>query len=407
MPRNSTPLTGSTFRRTQYKTLLLRLQEARRFIQVLAGPRQSGKTTIARQVLEGMKTPAHYASADEPTLRGTPWIEQQWETARLQAAKSGRRGAVLVLDEIQKIPGWSVTVKRLWDADTTTRVPLRVVVLGSAPLLIQQGLTESLAGRFEVIPVTHWSFLEMQEAFGWSLEQYIYFGGYPGSAALVKDRERWAHYVVDSLIETTISRDILLMTRVDKPALLRQLFQVGSSYSGQIISYQKLVGQLQDAGNTTTLAHYLELLHGAGMLAGLRKYSGKQLRQRASSPKLLVLNTALMSAQSHFPLEEARRQPDLWGRLVESAIGAHLVNDSVGTAVQVFYWREGAKEVDFIVQRGKSITAIEVKSGRKRENLAGIDSFGKRFRPQRKLLVGTDGIPLEEFLSSPSSDWLR
>jgi hypothetical protein len=247
----------------------------------------------------------------------------------------------------------------------------------------------------------------MKDAFGWSVEQYIFYGGYPGSASLIQDHNRWAQYVVHSLIETTISRDILLMTRVDKPALLRQLFQLGSSSSGQIVSYQKLVGQLQDAGNTTTLAHYLELLHGAGMLAGLKKYSGKQIRQRASSPKLLVLNTALMSAQVDIPFAQVKHQPDLWGRLVESCVGAHLVNGSVGTPLRVCYWREGAKEVDFILQQGKSLTAVEVKSGRQRESLAGIDAFRKRYRPQRTLLVGSGGIPLEEFLSLPPSRWLE
>ncbi|MBM4160867.1 MAG: ATP-binding protein [Ignavibacteria bacterium] len=395
------------FKRPQFKILLARLQEPRRFIQVLAGPRQSGKTTIAQQVVEALKIPSHYASADEPALRATAWIDQQWESARLLTAKTNRAGAVLLLDEIQKIPGWSETVKRLWDADTKNKVPLRVALLGSAPLLVQQGLTESLAGRFEIIPVTHWSFIEMKGAFGWSVEEFIYYGGYPGSASLIRDHERWTQYIVHSLIETTISRDILLMTRVDKPALLRRLFQLGCSSSGQIVSYQKLVGQLQDAGNTTTLAHYLELLHGAGMLAGLKKYSGKQIRQRASSPKLLVLNTALISAQVDAPLAQARRQPDLWGRLVESSVGAHLVNGCVGSALRVFYWREGGKEVDFILQQGKALTAVEVKSGRERESLAGIDAFSNRYRPRRKLLVGSGGIALEEFLSLSPSRWLE
>ena len=396
----------STFRRAQSKTLLLRLREPRRFIQVLAGPRQSGKTTIARQVSETLTIPVHYASADEPTLQGTAWIEQQWETARVLSGKQARGEGVLVLDEIQKIPGWSETVKRLWDADTTKKHRLKVVLLGSAPLLVQRGLSESLAGRFEIIPVQHWSYQEMKEAFGWNLEQFLYFGGYPGSAALIEDFDRWARYIVDSLIETTISRDILLMTRVDKPALLRQLFQLGCTYSGQIVSFQKLVGRLQDAGNTTTLAHYLELLQGAGMLCGLQKFSGKQLRQRGSSPKLLVLNTALMSAQSHLTLHTAKLDHELWGRIVESTVGAHLVNASVGTNVQVFYWREGTKEVDFVLKEGKSVTAIEVKSGRRRENVQSLDSFMSLYRPKRVLLVGTGGIPLDEFLESLPSDWL-
>jgi uncharacterized protein len=383
--------------RPQYKALLKRLQEPRRFVQVLAGPRQSGKTTLARQVMDALKLPTRYASADEPALKSTTWIEQQWEAARMALSESEAAGGILILDEIQKIPGWSETMKRLWDADSRKKIPLRVVVLGSAPLLIQKGLTESLAGRFEVIPVTHWSFTEMRSAFGWSLDQYIYFGGYPGAAALIDDRDRWAQYILHSLIETTISRDILLMTRVDKPALLRQLFHLGCSYSGQVVSYQKLVGQLQDAGNTTTLAHYLDLLQGAGMLAGLQKYAGNELRRRGSSPKLLVLNTAFISAQSHITISEAKRQPDFWGRLVESAVGAHLINGSVGTPMRVHYWREASDEVDFILHRGKWTTALEVKSGRRRESLSGIAKFAELYRPQRKLLVGTDGMPLEEF----------
>lgn len=393
----------AAFRRMQYKILLQRLQEPRRFIQVLAGPRQSGKTTIAQQVVDALKFPTRYASADEPGLKGTSWIEQQWEVARLTVSETDPQAAILVLDEIQKIPGWSETIKRLWDADSRRKIPLRVAVLGSAPLLIQKGLTESLAGRFEIIPVTHWSFTEMRSAFGWSLDQYIYFGGYPGSAALINDRERWAEYILHSLIETTISRDILLMTRVDKPALLRQLFQLGCSYSGQVVSYQKLVGQLQDAGNTTTLAHYLGLLHGAGMLAGLQKYAGNELRRRGSSPKLLVLNTAFISAQSDVALDDAKRQPDLWGRLVESAVGAHLINGSVGTPLRVHYWREASGEVDFILRKGKWTTAIEVKSGRRRDSLAGIARFAELYRPQRKVLVGTDGVPLEQFFGLPPS----
>jgi predicted AAA+ superfamily ATPase len=396
-----------SFKRPQVKVLQARLGEPRKFIQVLAGPRQSGKTTLATQVAESLKVPVHYASADEPALRGTTWIEQQWGAARSKLTQTRVSGVVLVLDEIQKIPGWAETTKRLWDQDTRQKTPLQLVLLGSAPLLIQQGLTESLAGRFEVIPLTHWFYTEMREAFGWTLEQYVYYGGYPGSASLIDDQDRWSRYIVDSLIETTVSRDILLMTRVDKPALLRQLFQLGCAYSGQIVSYQKLVGQLQEAGNTTTLANYLGLLSGAGMLTGLQKYSGKRLRQRSSSPKLLVLNTALMSAQSDLGLNDTIKQPDLWGRLLESCVGAHLVNSSVGTPVKVFYWREGIREVDFVVQKGKRLVAIEVKSGRHRESVAGIETFARAHRPQQKLLVGGDGIPVEKFLSIPISHWLE
>jgi predicted AAA+ superfamily ATPase len=395
------------FKRSVYNILLTRLQEPRRFLQVLAGPRQTGKTTLARQVTEALPMPAHYASADEPTLRDRAWMEQQWNLGRLKTREVEKGlGAALVLDEIQKIPDWSAVVKRLWDEDTATDTPLKVVLLGSSPLLLQRGLTESLAGRFEILPVTHWSFAEMRAAFGWTLEQFLYFGGYPGAAALIDDPPRWSRYIVDSLIETTLSRDILLLTRVDKPALLRRLFQLGCDYSGQVLSYQKMLGQLQDAGNTTTLAHYLDLLSGAGMLAGLPKFSGARVRQRASSPKLQVLNTALVTAQSGRTPESARRDLDFWGRLVESAVGAHLLNTAAGAPIQVFYWRERNQEVDFILRSGETLVALEVKSGRRRERLSGLGAFSRAFGPHRKWLVGGQGIPLEEFLLTPASGWI-
>lgn len=395
------------YHRPMYHTLMKRLREPRRFIQVLAGPRQTGKTTIVRQVGDESLIPVHYASADEPTLQSRAWIEQQWEAGRLLAGDTeGKGGALLVLDEIQKVTGWSEVVKRLWDKDTRNKMALRVVLLGSAPLLIQRGLTESFAGRFETIPVVHWSYVEMREAFGWDLDRFIYFGGYPGAADLIADRQRWSRYIIDSLIETTISRDILLLTRVDKPALLRRLFQLGCSYSGQILSYQKMTGQLQDAGNTTTLAHYLELLAGSGMLTGLHKFAAHRVRERASSPKLQVLNTALITAQSQLAFDEARKDRGFWGRLVESAVGAHLINSAAGTGVELFYWRERSREVDFVLRSGKTVVAIEVKSGSSKEGLPGMDVFEKIFKPKRKLLVGEDGIPLEKFMRTPAEEWI-
>ncbi len=395
------------YKRPIYQTLLKRVREPRRFIQVLAGPRQVGKTILARQVIDEVTIPSHYASADEPTLRDRNWIEDQWDLARLKITSDKRtKEALLVLDEVQKVTAWSEVVKRLWDEDTAARRRLKVVLLGSSPLLIQKGLTESLAGRFEIIPATHWSYAEIRDAFGWSHDQFIYFGGYPGAAELIEDEERWRRYIIDSLIETTISRDIMLLTRVDKPALLRRLFQLACDYSGQVISYQKMLGQLQDAGNTTTLAHYLELLSGAGMVVGLPKYSGGRARQRGSSPKLQVMNTALMTAPSSIPFGQAQEDRDFWGRLVESAVGAHLVNALRGTSAEVFYWRERNREVDFVVKSGRVIVAIEVKSGSSKQVLPGMDALGKEFKISRKLLVGGDGIPIEEFLLKPITEWL-
>lgn len=395
------------YQRPIYKTLWTRLHEPRRFMQVLAGPRQTGKTTLARQVTDALDRPVHRASADEPTLQDRAWLRQQWDIGRLRAEQApGPEGAVLVLDEIQKISGWSEVVKRLWDEDTDAGRPLQVVLLGSAPWQVRQGPSESLAGRFEMIPVTHWSFAEMRDAFGWSLDRYLYFGGYPGSAPLIDDEERWRRYILDSLVETTISRDVLLMARVEKPALLRQLFQLGCAYSGQVLSYNKMLGQLQDAGNTTTLAHYLELLAAAGMVTGLRKFSGGEVRKRASSPKLQVLNTALMSALSGRSFETVREDRSSWGRLTESAVGAHLLNSAAGTSIEVGYWRERNHEVDFVLSEGPSVVGIEVKSGQSGEGTAGMQRFAERFSPKRVLLVGAQGIPLEEFLTLPASDWV-
>jgi len=394
------------FTRIQYGKLHPRLKEKRKFIQVLSGPRQCGKTTLACQVSSALKIETHFVTADSPVPYNSTWVEQQWETARVLAKKSSK-GAIIILDEIQKVTGWSEVIKKLWDEDTAAKTNLKALILGSAPLLIQHGLTESLAGRFELVPLAHWSFSEMRDAFGWNLDQYIYFGGYPGPAKLIKDEERWSKYIHDSLIETTISRDILLLTRIDKQALLRQLFRLGVHYSCQIVSYQKLLGQLQDAGNTTTLANYLELLSGAGMLTGLQKYSGSQIRQRSSSPKFLALNNALITAQSEYSFNEARKNTDFWGRLVETAVGSHLLNATTGLKLKVMYWREGAKEVDFILQNGSKIFALEVKSGRVRESLAGLDSFSKQYKTKKIMLVGKSGISVEVFLSTPAVEWFE
>ena len=387
--------------------LATRLAEPRRFLHVVAGPRQVGKTTLVQQVLAESDRPSVFVSADEPALRDTAWLAAQWERARLAAKAGGKGGAVLALDEVQKVSGWSEAVKRLWDEDTRARLPLRVVLLGIAPLLVQRGLTESLAGRFEILHVPHWSFAEMRAAFGCSLDQYLYFGGYPGAAALMSDPPRWRRYLLDALVETTIARDVLLLTRVDKPALLRRLFELGCQYSGQVLSYTKMVGQLQDAGNTTTLAHYLDLLAGAGMLRGIPKFAGAAVRSRGSSPKLQVFNTALLTAQAGLTPAEAFADREYWGRLTESAVGAHLANAAACGVCELFYWRVGNREVDFVLRAGRKLVAIEVKSGRAPTAPPGLGAFSAAFRPKRTLLVGGDGAPVEEFLSRPVADWLQ
>lgn len=387
-------------KRKSFEVLLKRLQEPRRFIQSLIGPRQVGKTTLALQVADELKRPSRYVTADLAPLQDISWLRQQWDIARELAKSEGK--ALLIVDEIQKILHRLDIVKLLWDQDTASGINLTVLILGSSPWLMQKGLTESLAGRFEVIPVTHWSFTEMHESFGWSLERYLYFGGYPGAAPLADEENptRWINYINDSIIETTISRDILLMSQVNKPVLLRRLFQLGCNYSGQILSYNKMLGELQDAGNSTTLAHYVELLAGAGLLTGLQKFANQSVRRKGSSPKFAVYDTALLSAQSGKSFLEAMSDRIYLGRLVESAVGAHLLNSIRGTQIELFYWREGDKEVDFVLQLGEKLIAIEVKTGQESIRHSGIDSFVKQFNPKRILLVGDQGVPIKAFLST-------
>lgn len=383
------------YKRAVYPNLEKRLHEKRKFIQVLMGPRQVGKTTLITQLLERTKLPHHFASADSVPNSNASWLVQQWELARFKCGKK-QTDFLLVIDEIQKLDNWSETVKNLWDEDTKLKNPIKVVLLGSSRLLLQQGLTESMAGRFETTYLGHWSYTEMKKAFNWSAEQYIYFGGYPGSAELIKDESRWKKYVADFLIETSISKDILMLTRVEKPALMRRLFELGCLHSGQILSYTKILGQLTDAGNTTTLAHYLQLLNTAGLLGGIDKYADS-IRQRNSSPKFQVHNTALIGAQSEISYEETTQKPELWGRMVESAIGAHLLNTSLQSDFELYYWRHREHEVDFVIKKGKKLIGLEVKIGNK-NNTTGMQAFQKEFKPAKVLLIGPKGLHWKEFL---------
>ncbi|MDX2285133.1 MAG: ATP-binding protein [Bacteroidia bacterium] len=356
-----------------------------------------GKTTLARQLLTHISQPGYFLSADAVPDSSHSWLEQQWEAARQRLLHSGAPFALLVIDEIQKVPNWPEAVKAQWDADTWNNVPLKVVLLGSSRLLLQQGLTESLMGRYELTYLGHWQFREMEAAFGLSAAEYVWYGGYPGAAQLIGDEQRWKSYIRDAIIEPSISRDILMLNRVDKPALLRRVFELGCLYSGQIVSYSKLLGQLQDAGNTTTLAHYLELLDTAGLLGGLAKYGGGLIRQRASSPKFQVHNLALLTALHPALLEEAQQQPELWGRLVESAVGTHLLNAARQQHLQLWYWREGNDEVDFILEHRGLTIALEVKSGAAGSR-RGLEIFRKRFQPHKVLITGSSGLPWDELL---------
>jgi predicted AAA+ superfamily ATPase len=386
------------FERPHKQVLADRLEnEKRKFIQVVYGPRQVGKTTLISQFARQTRKPVHYASADAVISPQGIWITQQWESARFLLQGSGNLEAILIIDEVQKIGNWSETVKKEWDEDSLRGLNIKVVLLGSSRLLLQKGLSESLAGRYESIYVGHWTYPEIETAFGLTSDQFVWFGGYPGPAELIKQEERWKRYILDSLIEPGISRDILLLTRVDKPALLRRLFELGCTYSGQILSFNKIMGQLADAGNTTTLAHYLYLLDTSGMLKGLEKFSPGMLRQRSSSPKFQVHNTALITALQHRGFKEVRTQPDLWGRWIESAIGAHLLNRSLERGYRLYYWRHRNDEVDFVIEFMDRIIGIEVKSGRS-EKTPGMAAFKQKYHPHKILMVGNQGIPWQDFL---------
>lgn len=384
-------------KRSQLQLVVGRIKEERRFMQVLAGPRQVGKTTLVLQLLEEPGIQGFYVAADDISGIGLAWIEMQWETARQRMKLAGTDSYVLIIDEIQKIPNWSETVKRLWDSDSRENIPLHVILLGSSRLLLQTGMTESLAGRYETMYISHWSLAEMREAFGWSADQYAWYGGFPGAASLISDETRWKNYVSNSLAETSISRDILMMSRVDKPALMRRLFGLGCSYSGQMLSFTKILGQLLDAGNTTTLSHYLDLLDSAGLLGGLEKFSRDTVRKRSSSPKFQVHNTAFVSALHPLDFEMIVKEREKWGRIVESAVGAHLINNAYSQGYSLFYWREGNYEVDFVLEHKGRVVALEVKSGHSLRT-AGMVQFRKHYPDSKIMLVGKDGIPWEEFL---------
>ena len=390
--------------RKQFGTLKERILEPRKFMQVVAGPRQVGKSTLVGQVLEQVSIAHVTEVADGVDPKDSDWIHRIWEAARATMMIRGLEEYLLVIDEVQKIENWSEMVKREWDADTRNRLNLKVVLLGSSRLLLKKGLTESLAGRYELIRMPHWNLQEMRDAFGVTLDEYLYFGGYPGPAHMIKDERRWRKYIKDSLVAPAIEKDVIMTSNIYKPALMKQLFELGCSYSAEILSLTKLMGQLQDAGNVTTLAGYLEILDECALLTALQKYAKDEARKRGSIPKYQVYNNALLTAYKGRDFVTDRTDTKAWGRWVESAVGAHLLSMADELDYKVYYWREPSrnkdendKEVDFIIDNGGEITAIEVKSGRRGMN-AGLPDFVEAFKPKRSFVVGTGGVSIEDFL---------
>ncbi len=388
------------YHRPSFRILASRLQEPRRFMQIVQGPRQVGKTTLVGQALEAWRGRFVSAAADTPAPPDSSWILRHWDMARELHDRTGR-AVVLALDEVQKVHRWAEVVKGCWDEDGSRKRDIRVVLLGSSAFLMQHGLSESLAGRFETLFLGHWGFAEMREAFGLAVEEYVYFGGYPAAAALRGDETRFKDYIRNSLIEPVLSRDVLANARIEKPALLRRLFALACDHGGQVLSYNKMLGELKDATNTTTLADYQRLLESAWLLAGLSKWSGARVARRASSPKWLPLNTALMTGMAQEGREEFRNRGELWGRLVETACGAHLFHECRRLGGELFWWRDGNDEVDFVAKLGKRLLCVEVKSGRPRQRLSGLERFRREHPGAEALLVGGGGERLDAFLSRP------
>ncbi len=386
------------YKRAEYQVIMNRLKEPRKFIQVVMGPRQVGKSTVVKQVLQDLDMPYQLFSADNVPASNTAWISNCWAAVRSLKENKGLESIILVIDEIQKVSNWSEVVKKEWDSDTFHDCNIKVLLLGSSRVLLEKGLSESLGGRFEEIRMTHWSYREMNECFGFTLDQYLFYGGYPGAADLIGDTDRWEQYIQSAIIDATINKDILMNTPIGKPALLRQTFELGASYSGKLLSLNKMLGSLQDAGNTVTLAGYVNLLDESGLLCGLRKYSIDMARRRASIPKFQVYNNALKMVYNPHTFEQAMMDRTVWGHIFESGIGAWIVSQAFVHRIEVFYWRDRDDEVDFILRKKGSVVAIEVKSNAEKKT-DGLAVFREKFNPKSAFIVGDGGISAEEFLT--------
>lgn len=418
-----------SFERPQVPTLVERLREDPRRILAVFGPRQTGKTTLIRQALPQTGLRSRYIAVDESEplspespevslvtdltpapLRDGRWLAERWCQAREEAWADGALapdggGFVLVFDEVQKVPRWSEVVKGLWDRDRLDECPLRVVISGSSPLTLQRDLGESLAGRFEPVQSRQWSFPEMKAAFGFDLDRYVFFGGYPGAAPDIGRPERWRRFLRGAIMNPSVERDLLGMARVDQPALLTRLFRLCIRNSGRIVPYRQMLADLRDGGHTGTLSRYLELLGRIGMVTGLERYDG-ELSLKPTSPKLNVLDVSLLAVESGYQFEQARTDRSFWARLTKAAVGAHLANTAEDW-VRLHYWKEGVDEVDFVLARGPHLTAIQVDADGSGDYRRGLDAFRVRFPVTREVVVGNGGVPLEELLSNPAGEWLE
>ena len=396
---------------------------------MLWGPRQSGKSTLIQQTLRHYPGPYQYINVDDfepehiidfPELMQKPkssrlslWMREHWQKAR-SCAQASSQPFVLVIDEVQMIPNWAQRVKGMYDRDRWDGHQVHVVLLGSSPRNLQKGISESLLGRFYPMDIPHWSYSEMKEAFGFSVDDYIFYGGYPGAASYAGPDQylEWKNYVQTAVIDGNLERDIFELIEIHYPDVMDQVFKIGAHASSQLMDIKKVIEKFtyetQQQLKKEDFPHilvmrYLTILSKVSMLTSITKYARDPFKRRRT-PKFQVLNTGLMSATHTLTFEEAKQSPAYWGRLAESAVGAHLLN-TLHPSASLHYWRYNGDEVDFVVDRTITLTAIEVKTAKKNKPLKGLQTFCQKFPVTRSLVVGTGGISFEEFLSKPATWW--
>ncbi len=386
------------YQRRHLNILKSRMAEPRRRMLIVMGPRQVGKSTLVGQFTEETSVTFDFFAADSVSHFDTSWIPSKWQQARMRMDIHSEKEHILIIDEVQKIKGWSEQVKKEWDEDSRSHRNLKVILLGSSRLLLQKGLEESLEGRFETIKMGYWDWQEMHEAFGFSIDEYVYFGGFPGLAPDIQDEDRWRNLMEDSIISPILTRDILEIDEIRNPALLRQVFELACTESAKELSLTKMQGTM-NSGTVPTIKSYLDILNKSMTVQPLQNYSPSRIKEKQSVPKMQVFNNAFRNRFGTFSFDEARMDPAEWGRQVESAVGAHLANRSMVDDYELFYWRnERRQECDYVLRKGQALVAIEVKSGGV-DKTVGFEKFKEQFADKvtAAFIVGPQALPLEDF----------
>lgn len=386
------------YQRRHLNILKSRMAEPRRRMQIVMGPRQVGKSTLVGQFTEGISVPFDFFAADGVNRFDSSWIPNKWQQVRMRMDIHSEQEHILIIDEVQKIRGWSEQVKKEWDEDSRSHRNLKVILLGSPRLLSQKGLEESLEGRFETIKMGYWDWQEMHEAFGFSMDEYVYFGGFPGLAPDIQDEDRWRNLMEDSIISPILTRDILEIEEIRNPALLRQVFELACIESAKELSLTKMQGTM-NSSTVPTIKNYLDILNKSMIVQPLQNYSPSRVKEKQSVPKMQVFNNAFRNRFGTFSFDEARVDPAEWGRLVESAVGAHLANRAMTDDYELFYWRnERRQECDYVLRKGQALVAIEVKSGSV-DKTVGFEKFKEQFADKvtAAFIVGPHALPLDDF----------